>query len=394
MLTDPEPPATKPGSSTTEDQFVYAKDYYWRRANDGGSWDSSSRYWYEAETGTAKWAAKDTPNSYQSRIFLKPKKSAGLPYASPVGGGTGSSPALIGRIESDGSDAAADADIGFDTLKARFSNEDHTVTDRPIWVHKAGRAHIDNCDFYFTGAGSWSIDVCGGTTMRCQDFCVMDKADCYFRFPADDCADATLIFNDTGKGNTCMFSRLTGGAAGTTQNVSISNLFVQVTGAGQTSGVAGRLNLAFNLAATDPSRVNVTTASAAMLQVAGALKINAGSKLTVDAGRKAVGTYKLVKAGSLSCPGDFASAATVTGLASGTKGTVTKTSTTLNLVISEGTPEVDPEPQDEPGDGESYVDYYWGRASGGGTWTSSTGYWYKDSARKSNMGVSGVSRRL
>ena len=124
----------------------------------------------------------------------------------------------------------------------------------------------------------------------------------------------------------------TGGQAGTTQHLKVGGAILQFNATGKTSGVDGALVLEFELGSAN------TTSTAAMLKIAGTLKVNAGSSIVVDAGGKGAGTYKLVQAGTLTDNANLPANATVTNCKSGYYGTVVRSGNNLNLVIAAGTP--------------------------------------------------------
>lgn len=324
MLETPETPAANPGGGSS-DSFAYNK-FYWRRHAVGGSWKSSTGYWYKQPTGTAKWNPT-SPLTQQDAVYLLPLADANFCYADPANG----SKIELGYIESDATYAKTGS-VGIDTTKPRFSNEGHGVTDRAVWVHKAGKAYANNVDFYFDGTGKWWVEIRGGTTFTFRDFQVMESANCGVRFPEGDCDGATLEIEPNDDSHwTSKFAWFEGGAAGTRQALTVRNALAQAYASGRTSGVAGALDLRFELGA------NNTASSAAMLAVTGTLKVNAGSTLTVDAGQKPAGTYKLVACGTLTCDAALYTGANVANCKSGTYGVVEKKGAALNLVIKSGT---------------------------------------------------------
>ena len=324
MLETPETPAENPGGGSS-DSFAYRK-FYWRRHATGGSWESSTGYWYKQPTGTAKWNPT-SPLTQQDAAYLLPLADANFCYADPANGGK----IELGYIESDATYAKTGS-VGIDTTKPRFSNDGHGVTDRAVWVHKAGKAYANNVDFYFDGTGKWWVEIRGGTTFAFRDFQVMESANCGVRFPEGDCDGATLEIEPNDDSHwTSKFAWFEGGAAGTRQALTVRNALAQAYASGRTSGVAGALDFRFELGA------NNTASSAAMLAVTGTLKVNAGSTLTVDAGQKPAGTYKLVACGTLTCDAALYTGANVSNCKSGTYGVVEKKGAALNLVIKSGT---------------------------------------------------------
>ena len=352
MLEDVETPE---GNVVTpepdEDTFVYTH-YYWRRYAGGGTWTSGTGYWYKHPSDDSKkYAGGDYPDSYDVCAYLMPTKS--LPYATPA-----ASKYKLGKLIIDANGVSGDDCLATSSLQPYFSNEGHSVSDRSIIELRSGVCEFENMDIYLTVWGKTkydtassrtsvfdglaSVDVWANATLRVYDFISVSPSKTYLKFPSGNCANARFEAFEHGDKDYPYNSIgwFTGGAAGTKQYIKVQGAYpLKFSASGKTSGVAGSLGLEFELGD------NNKTTTAAMLQVTGALNINAGSTITVNAGGKGAGTYKLVSAGTLNDYAnlDLRSNYTVTNCKSGYYGTIIKSGNNINLIIQEGTPPAEDE---------------------------------------------------
>ena len=355
MLEDPEMPDLNPNLTsepeTDGDTFTYV-DLYHRRHAGGGSLASDNgstlSYMYTTETGESTHPAISKFNNYNACLYFYP--TAGLPYSSPVCGY-----AKVGKVVSNG--RYSPVEVGPYNFKAYFSSDGHTKTSRTIIEHRAGLAEYENVDLYFTkydssnlGEGgrnlafvytgdSAAIEIWANATMRIRDMRDMSQKrttkgyKAYIKFPKGRCANARLEAMEIDGDGENLLGWFTGGEAGTRQYMKVSNSILQFNAPSKTSTVEGSLGLEFSL-----GDVN-TTKSAAMLKVASKLVIPAGSTLTVNAGRKGAGTYKLIEAGTLTDNANLALRANykVDNCKIGYYGTIVNEGNNINLVIQEGT---------------------------------------------------------
>ena len=355
MLEDPEMPDLNPNMTsepeTDGDTFTYV-DLYHRRHAGGGSLASDNgstlSYMYTTETGESTHPAISKFNNYNACLYFYP--TAGLPYSSPVCGY-----AKVGKVVSNG--RYSPAAVGPYNFKAYFSSDGHTKTSRTIIEHRAGLAEYENVDLYFTeynssnlGEGgrnlayvytgdSAAIEIWANATMRIMDMRDMSQKrntkgyKAYIKFPKGRCANARLEAVEIDGDGENLLGWFTGGEAGTRQYMKVSNAILQFNAPSKTSTVEGSLGLEFSLGDV------ITTSSAAMLKVASKLVIPAGSTLTVNAGRKGAGTYKLIQAGTLTDNANLALRANykVDNCKIGYYGTIVNEGNNINLVIQEGT---------------------------------------------------------
>ena len=355
MLEDPEMPDLNPNLTsdpeTDGDTFTYV-DLYHRRHAGGGSLASDNgstlSYMYTTETGESTHPAISKFNNYNASLYFYP--TAGLPYSSPVCGY-----AKVGKVVSNG--RYSPAAVGPYNFKAYFSSDGHTKTSRTIIEHRAGLAEYENVDLYFTeynssnlGEGgrnlayvytgdSAAIEIWANATMRIMDMRDMSQKrstkgyKAYIKFPKGRCANARLEAMEIDGDGENLLGWFTGGEAGTRQYMKVSNSILQFNAPSKTSTVEGSLGLEFSLGDV------ITTSSAAMLKVASKLVIPAGSTLTVNAGRKGAGTYKLIQAGTLIDNANLTLRANykVDNCKIGYYGTIVNEGNNINLVIQEGT---------------------------------------------------------
>ncbi|MBQ6926215.1 MAG: tyrosine-protein phosphatase, partial [Kiritimatiellae bacterium] len=335
------------------DTFAYT-DFYFRRAGGGGSFgseDSSGRLNYMFKTLTSDATSNKRLSSemgYGACYYFWPTKN--LPYARPVCGYE-----KAGKVVISAADAATES-TGPYNFKVYFTSDGHTMADRTVIEQRAGIGDFENVDLYFTTydssqlgenglslpyvySGTAAIEVWANATMRVRDLRDMSqkhksskKYKAYVKFPSGNCDNARFEVLETDVGAENLLGWFTGGQAGTTQHLKVGGAILQFNATGKTSGVDGALVLEFELGSAN------TTSTAAMLKIAGALKVNAGSSIVVDAGGKGAGTYKLVQAGTLTDNANLPANATVTNCKSGYYGTVVKSGNNLNLVIAAGTP--------------------------------------------------------
>ncbi len=354
------------------DAFVY-NELYWHRVNGGGSFGSEYNgtvaskkgklsYWYPTYSSTTQYTVPATSLDYNACYYFWPIKD--YTYASPS-----CSYYKAGKIVTVCKSNSYTIDVY--GLKAYFTDVDHSVSDRTIIEHREGIAKFDNFDIYFTKydrtttksdgtlmyggetgnktlesvySGVGSIDVWANATLRVsdiRDMChyamhasIKGQYKAYVRFPEGNCAEARFEAEGGDKPDNIL-GWFTGGEAGTRQYVKVDNAFLMFKKSGIVNGVAGSLGLEFALGSSN------TTSSAAMLQIGGSLKVNAGSTISVDAGGKGAGTYKLI-----SVSGTFTDGAgltsrsnySVVNCASGHYGTITKSSTgkTVYVKIQKG----------------------------------------------------------
>ena len=355
MLEDPEMPDLNPNLTsepeTDGDTFTYVNLYHRRQAG-GGSLASDNgstlSYMYTTETGESTHPAISKFNNYNASLYFYP--TAGLPYSSPVCGY-----AKVGKVVTNG--RYSPAAVGPYNFKAYFSSDGHTKTSRTIIEHRAGLAEYENVDLYFTeynssnlGEGgrnlayvytgdSAAIEIWANATMRIMDMRDMSQKrttkgyKAYIKFPKGRCANARLEAMEIDGDGENLLGWFTGGEAGTRQYMKVSNSILQFNAPSKTSTVEGSLGLEFSLGDV------ITTSSAAMLKVASKLVIPAGSTLTVNAGRKGAGTYKLISAGTLTDNANLALRANykVDNCKIGYYGTIVNEGNNINLVIQEGT---------------------------------------------------------
>ena len=354
------------------DAFVY-NELYWHRVNGGGSFGSEYNgtvaskkgklsYWYPTYSSTTQYTVPATSLGYNACYYFWPIKD--YAYASPS-----CSYYKAGKIVTVCKSGSYTIDVY--GLKAYFTDVDHSVGDRTIIEHREGVAKFDNFDIYFTKydrtttksdgtlmyggetgnktlesvySGVGSIDVWANATLRVsdiRDMChyathasIKGQYKAYVRFPEGNCAEARFEAEGGDKPDNIL-GWFTGGEAGTRQYVKVDNAFLMFKKSGVVNGVAGSLGLEFALGSSN------TTSTAAMLQIGGSLKVNAGSTISVDAGGKGAGTYKLI-----SVSGTFTDGAgltsrsnySVVNCASGHYGTITKSSTgkTVYVKIQKG----------------------------------------------------------
>ena len=355
MLEEPEMPDLKSNLTsepeTDGDTFSYVNLYHRRQAG-GGSLASDNgstlSYMYTTETGESTHPAISKFNNYNACLYFYP--TAGLPYSSPVCGY-----AKVGKVVSNG--RYSPAAVGPYNFKAYFSSDGHTKTSRTIIEHRAGLAEYENVDLYFTeynssnlGEGgrnlayvytgdSAAIEIWANATMRIMDMRDMSQKrttkgyKAYIKFPKGRCANARLEAMEIDGDGENLLGWFTGGEAGTRQYMKVSNAILQFNAPSKTSTVEGSLGLEFSLGDV------ITTSSAAMLKVASKLVIPAGSTLTVNAGRKGAGTYKLIQAGTLTDNANLTLRANykVDNCKIGYYGTIVNEGNNINLVIQEGT---------------------------------------------------------
>ena len=356
LLEDPETADAKPVSDV--DEFVY-KDYYFRRAGWGGSWNSDSIYWYKTRTGTTKaFKSSDDPCyavGYDAAVWFYPYGANKAAF--PVAIGQAASPAPLGRIVTDNTYGNADSEVGFNSLNAVFSNEGHTVRDRPFWEHVYGAGMADVTRFFFDGktGDTYSLTMhpntemvfqfltCYGVTAGALYTSNLSTSSTHANFKSSPAylkflpgGDQTVRVQEDG--DTHLYSKIgwfTGGDANSTQTFILDNAFLELTNDNYDNAVLGKLAFEFNVG----SYVKTSTALA-MFRARGALTINSGSTLKVDAGQKAVGKYKLISSvKALTYDPSFVANAEISNLAAGTKASITASDTgkTLYLNIETGT---------------------------------------------------------
>ena len=357
MLEDPEMPDTDPNLTsepeTDGDTFTYVNLYHRRHAG-GGSLASTDEaktklsYMYTTETGETTHPAPSKFNNYDVCLYFYP--TAGLPYSSPVCGY-----AKVGKVVSNG--RYSPAAVGPYNFKAYFSSDGHTKASRTIIEHRAGLAEYENVDLYFTkydssnlGEGgknlayaytgdSAAIEIWANATMRIMDMRDMSQKrttkgyKAYIKFPKGRCANARLEAMEIDGDGENLLGWFTGGEAGTRQYMKVSNSILQFNAPSKTSTVEGSLGLEFSLGSVN------TTSSQAMLKVADKLVIPTGSTLTVNAGRKGAGTYRLIQAGTLIDNANLTLRTNykVDNCKIGYYGTIVNEGNNINLVIQEGT---------------------------------------------------------
>lgn len=364
MLEDPESAAVKPGDEPTtdgdNDGFTYI-DYYFRRDNGGGTWGSSTGYWYRNLNDSSKYAGGTSPDDYANCYFFWPTTSH--PYSAPVCGEH-----KAGKVVFCGTYAANEKACGPCTFKPHFTSTGHTSGDRTVIEHRAGIADVDNIDIYLDSPynGNAAVEIWSDSELRVADFVAKTPEQTFLRFPENDCANARFtaqLSTYTGDNalTPCTLGWFSGGRSGTTQYIQVNNAQMKFTAAGRTSGVAGSLVLEFVLGNV------ITTSTAAMLQITGTLEINTGSSITVDANGKGAGTYKLIAAGTLTDNAGLTSHYTVKNCATGYTGSLVRNGDSVNLVISTESP---PDPGPEPPS----------RIDGNRTWTGEAGdgFWETD----------------
>ncbi len=401
MLEDPEMPDLNPNLTsdpeTDGDTFTYVNLYHRRHAG-GGSLASDNgstlSYMYTTETGESTHPAISKFNNYNASLYFYP--TAGLPYSSPVCGY-----AKVGKVVTNG--RYSPAKVGPYNFKAYFSSDGHTKTSRTIIEHREGLAEYENVDLYFTkydssnlGEGgrnlayvytgdSAAIEIWANATMRIRDMRDMSQKrstkgyKAYIKFPKGRCANARLEAMEIDGDGENLLGWFTGGEAGTRQYMKVSNSILQFNAPSKTSTVEGSLGLEFSL-----GDVN-TTKSAAMLKVASKLVIPAGSTITVNAGRKGAGTYRLIQAGTLIDNANLTLRTNynVDNCKIGYYGTIVNDGNNLNLVVQEGEPpEEDPEDIGDADEGD------WGyRVRGLGALKNETALVFTNSAKAANWVV-------
>ena len=355
MLEDPEMPDLNPNLTsepeTDGDTFTYENLYHRRHAGGGGvASDNGSTlsYMYTTETGESTHPAISKFNNYDVCLYFYP--TAGLPYSTPVGNYY-----KVGKVVSNG--YYSPSAVGPYSFKFYFSSADHSKSDRTIIEHRVGVGKYENVDLYFTkydssnlGEGgrnlayaytgdSAAIEIWANATMRIMDVRDMSQLrsakgyKAYIKFPKGRCANARLEALETDRGDRCSLGWFTGGEAGTRQYMKVSNTLLEFNAPNKTSTVEGALGLEFSLGSVN------TTSSQAMLKVADKLVIPTGSTLTVNAGRKGAGTYKLIQAGTLTDNANLTLRANykVDNCKIGYYGTIVNEGNNINLVIQEGT---------------------------------------------------------
>jgi len=364
MLEDVETPE---GNVVTpepdEDTFVYTH-YYWRSPSDGGS--ISSQYntgpWFTSLNDNSLMTPETQPILYSGTKWDSVRGSyshcynfittSTKKYARTSNAGN---PIMVGKLVFDAANGGG-IKAGATNFKPFFTSEGHTVSDRTIIEHRGGLVEFDNVDIYLTQwgkdkytsgrvsayDGTASVDIWANATMRVKDFISVSPEKTYLKFLSGNSNNARLesLEHDDTSYPYNSFGWFTGGAAGTKQYIKVQGAYpLKFSASGKTSGVAGSLGLEFELGA------NNKTTTAAMLQVTGSLNINAGSTITVNAGGKGAGTYKLVSAGTLNDYAnlDLRSNYTVTNCKSGYYGTIVKSGNNINLTIQEGTPPAEDE---------------------------------------------------
>ena len=401
MLEDPEMPDLNPNLTsdpeTDGDTFTYVNLYHRRHAGGGGvASDNGSTlsYMYTTETGESTHPAISKFNNYDVCLYFYP--TAGLPYSTPVGNYY-----KVGKVVTNG--RYSPVAVGPYSFKFYFSSADHSKTDRTIIEHRAGVGKYENVDLYFTkydssnlGEGgrnlayvytgsSAAIEVWANATMRIMDMRDMSQLrstkgyKAYIKFPKGRCSNARLEALETDRGDRCSLGWFTGGEAGTRQYMKVSNTLLEFNAPNKTSTVEGSLGLEFSLGSVN------TTSSQAMLKVADKLVIPAGSTITVNAGRKGAGTYRLIQAGTLIDNANLTLRTNykVDNCKIGYYGTIVNDGNNLNLVVQEGEPpEEDPEDIGDADEGD------WGyRVRGLGALKNETALVFTNSAKTANWVV-------
>ncbi len=403
MLEDPEMPDLDPNLTsapeTDGDTFTYVNLYHRRHAGGGGVASTNDAktelsYMYTTETGETTHPAPSKFDNYDVCLYFYP--TAGLPYSTPVGAYY-----KVGKVVSNG--YYSPSAVGPYSFKFYFSSADHSKSDRTIIEHRAGVGKYENVDLYFTkydssnlGEGgrnlayvytgsSAAIEVWANATMRIMDMRDMSQLrsakgyKAYIKFPKGRCANARLEALETDRGDRCSLGWFTGGEAGTRQYMKVSNTLLEFNAPNKTSTVEGSLGLEFSLGSVN------TTSSQAMLKVADKLVIPAGSTITVNAGRKGAGTYRLIQAGTLIDNANLTLRTNykVDNCKIGYYGTIVNDGNNLNLVVQEGEPpEEDPEDIGDADEGD------WGyRVRGLGALKNETALVFTNSAKTANWVV-------
>lgn len=357
MLEDPEMPDLDPrltsAPQTDGDTFTYVNLYHRRNAGGGGVASTNKEetklsYIYTTETEESTNPAPSQFNNYDVCLYFYP--TAGLPYSTPVGNYY-----KVGKVVSNG--YYSPSAVGPYSFKFYFSSADHSKSDRTIIEHRVGVGKYENVDLYFTkydssnlGEGgknlayaytgdSAAIEIWANATMRIMDVRDMSQLrstkgyKAYIKFPKGRCANARLEALETDRGDRCSLGWFTGGEAGTRQYMKVSNTLLEFNAPNKTSTVEGSLGLEFSLGSVN------TTSSQAMLKVADKLVIPTGSTLTVNAGRKGAGTYRLIQAGTLIDNANLTLRTNykVDNCKIGYYGTIVNEGNNINLVIQEGT---------------------------------------------------------
>ena len=370
MTEDAEEPDVNPALAaereTDGDTFSYTSIFF-RRNSGGGSLGSDNgstlSYIYTTPTTTSTHAPIGNLNSYNTCLCFWPVAS--LPYSTPVCGYS-----KVGKFVTSG--RYSPSSVGPYTFKMYFTGEGHSVADRTVIEHRSGVGDYTNVDLYFTKydssklgekninasyvfTGNAAIEVWANSTLRVRDIRDMSQKrttkgyKAYVKFPKGSCDNARFESLEIDGDGENLLGWFTGGEAGSRQYLKVSKSILQFNAPGKTSGVAGALGLEFSLGSVN------TTSSAAMLKVAGTLNVNAGSSITVDAGGKSSGTYRLISAGTLNDNANLTVNSSVENCADGCYGVVVKEGNAINLVIAEG--EVPDATPDDVGDED---EGFWG----------------------------------
>ena len=359
MTEDAEEPDVNPALAaereTDGDAFSYTSIYF-RRSSGGGSLNSDNgstlSYIYTTPTTTSTHAPIGNLNSYNTCLCFWPVAS--LPYSTPVCGYS-----KVGKFVTSG--RYSPSSVGPYNFKMYFTDEGHSVADRTVVEHRSGVGDYTNVDLYFTAydssklgekninasyvfTGNAAIEVWANSTLRVRDIRDMSQKrttkgyKAYLKFPKGSCDNARFEALEIDGDGENLLGWFTGGEAGSRQYLKVSKSMLQFNAPGKTSGVAGALGLEFSLGSVN------TTSSAAMLKVAGTLNVNAGSSITVDAGGKSAGTYRLISAGTLNDSANLAANSSVENCADGCYGVVVHEGNAINLVIAEGeAPDANPD---------------------------------------------------
>ena len=379
MLEEPETAAVNPDPNAPQppeveepevevDEFVYT-DYYFRGF---GSFNSYYR-WYKNLNQSSVCKDGFSPISYNNRIFIQPNATETQALGTYSRNCTGDMAFRTGMIVCDASKRSPNGLVGIYDCPFYFTSEGHTVSERCIFEHRAGRSEWTGVHFYFVDPyntsksvydGLASFDVWGGSTLCISGFISKSPNKTYLKFPADNCKNAKVeVFYDD-KEEYSTLGWFTGGSKDTTQYLYVTNAFMRFTTSGKVNGVAGALGLEFGLGV-----LNKTTTDP-LLKITGTFTVNPGSTITVNAGGKSAGTYKLISAGTLNDGADLVANSSVVNCASGHYGVVRKSGNAINLVIIKGTP---------PSTGDTVIDpTVYGSAdtaSSTYTWRGYTGPW-------------------
>ncbi len=351
MTEDAEEPDVNPALAaereTDGDTFSYTSIFF-RRNSGGGSLGSDNgsklSYIYTTPTTTSTHASIGDLNNYNTCLCFWPV--AALPYSTPVCGYS-----KVGKFVTSG--RYSPSSVGPYNFKMYFTGEGHSVADRTVIEHRSGVGDYTNVDLYFTAydssklgekninasyvfTGNAAIEVWANSTLRVRDIRDMSQKrttkgyKAYLKFPKGSCDNARFEALEIDGDGENLLGWFTGGEAGSRQYLKVSKSMLQFNAPGKTSGVAGALGLEFSLGSVN------TTSSAAMLKVAGTLNVNAGSSITVDAGGKSAGTYRLISAGTLNDNANLTVNSSVENCADGCYGVVVHEGNAINLVIAEG----------------------------------------------------------